>query len=159
MILFAIASVIAAASTILVIFQRNAVHALLYLIVSFFAVAVIFLLLGAPFVAALEVIIYAGAILVLFVFAVMLIGAHAGRIRPAAWFLPLLFSLVILAEIVYALLAPGPAPMQISQVSPREVGIALIGPYLLGVEVAAFILLSGLVGAYHLGRRKEKERS
>lgn len=159
MILFVIASVIAAASTIMVIFQRNAVHALLYLIVSFFAVAVIFLLLGAPFAAALEVIIYAGAIMVLFVFAVMLIGAHAQRIKPAAWILPLVLSLVILVEILYAVLAPGPVQMQISEVPPREVGIALIGPYLLGVEVAAFILLAGLVGAYHLGRRKEKERS
>ena len=156
MILFMIAAEVAAASTILVIVQKNAVHALLYLIVSFFAVAVIFLLLGAPFVAALEVIVYAGAIMVLFIFAVMLIGAQAERVPPSAWIAPVALSAVILAEIAYTLFGGGYlAPMQASSIPPREVGAALIGRYVLGVEVAAFILLAGLVGAYHLGRRKE----
>jgi NADH-quinone oxidoreductase subunit J len=156
MILFMIAASVAAVSTILVILQKNAVHALLYLIVSFFAVAVIFLLLGAPFVAALEVIVYAGAIMVLFIFAVMLIGAQAERIPPSAWIAPVVLSAVILAEIVYTLVGGGGlTPMRASPVSPREVGVSLIGRYALGVEVAAFILLAGLVGAYHLGRRKE----
>ena len=157
MILFAIASTVAVVSTVMVIVQKNAVHALLYLIVSFFAVAAIFLLLGAPFVAALEVIIYAGAIMVLFIFAVMLIGHQAQRVKPAAWILPVILSAVILAVVVYALFAGGgTTAMRPKEVSPKAVGISLMGPYALGVEVAAFILLAGLVGAYHLGRRKEE---
>ena len=68
--------------------RLNAVHALLYLIVSLLAVAMIFYMLGAPFVAALEVIIYAGAIMVLFVFVVMMLNLGAGRRAGAAWLNP-----------------------------------------------------------------------
>lgn len=161
--LYALAAAVAIVSTILVIAQRNAVHALLYLIVSLFAVAVIFLLLGAPFVAALEVIVYAGAIMVLFIFAVMLIGAESDGAPPLAWLGPSLLGAVILAEILYILSSGGavsaPPPMQSMPVNPKQVGIALIGPYILGIEVAAFVLLAGLIGAYHLGRRAEKART
>ena len=69
---FYIAGAVAVLSTILMLTRLNVVHALLYLIVSLLAVAVVFYVLGAPFVAALEVIIYAGAIMVLFVFVVMM---------------------------------------------------------------------------------------
>ena len=79
--LFYLAAAIAVLSTVMVITRLNAVHALLYFIVSLFAVALIFFLLGAPFVAALEVIIYAGAIMVLFVFVVMLLNLGRGRSR------------------------------------------------------------------------------
>jgi NADH-quinone oxidoreductase subunit J len=156
-VLFAVAAAVAIVSTILVIVQHNAVHALLYLIVSLFAVAVIFLLLGAPFVAALEVIVYAGAIMVLFIFAVMLIGASTSPVRPSAWIAPSVLGVVLLAEIVFVLFSGTTGSltaMQLSSVSPKQVGISLLGRYVLGIEVAAFILLAGLVGAYHLGRRK-----
>ena len=102
---------------------RNAVHALLYLIVSLLAVAVIFFTLGAPFVAALEVIIYAGAIMVLFVFVIMMLNLGAGAgdagaalaAAPRAWIGPALLALVLLAELVYVLARrarrrPVPAP-------------------------------------------------
>ena len=72
--LFYIAALVGVVSTGMVITRLNAVHALLYLIVSLLAVALIFFLLGAPFVAALEVIIYAGAIMVLFLFVVMMLN-------------------------------------------------------------------------------------
>ena len=80
-IVFYIAGAVAIVSTVLMITRLNAVHALLYLIVSLLAVAVVFYTLGAPFVAALEVIIYAGAIMVLFVFVVMMLnlGEEAAR--------------------------------------------------------------------------------
>ena len=71
---FYISAAVALASTVMVITRRKAVHALLYLIVSLLAVAVVFYALGAPFVAALEVLIYAGAIMVLFVFVIMLLN-------------------------------------------------------------------------------------
>ncbi len=156
--LYAVAAAVAIVSTVLVITHKNAVHALLYLIVSLFAVAVIFLLLGALFVAALEVIVYAGAIMVLFIFAVMLIGAESAVVRPLAWLGPAFLGAVIFAEILYILTSGGrvsaPPPMQSMPVDPKQVGRALIGPYVLGIEVAAFLLLAGLIGAYHLGRRR-----
>ena len=71
---FYIVAIVAVIATLMVITNANAVHALLYLVVSLLAVAIIFYILGAPFVAALEVIIYAGAIVVLFVFVVMMLN-------------------------------------------------------------------------------------
>lgn len=150
---------IALVATLLVIVQSNPVHALLYLIVSLLAVALLFYLLGAPFAAALEVIIYAGAILVLFVFVVMMLNVGADTVtaersllRAGAWIGPLVLAALLLVELVYVLsagpggLSGGPA------IASRTVGVALFGPYLLGVELASMLLLSGLVGAHHLGR-------
>jgi NADH-quinone oxidoreductase subunit J len=162
---FYVAAVIAALSTVMVITRRNAVHALLYLIVSLLAVAVVFYTLGAPFVAALEVIIYAGAIMVLFVFVIMMLnlGPQAEEqeeqwLSTGMWGGPLIIAGLLLAELIYSLVqgrtqVAGPA----NSVSPTQVGIALYGPYLLGVELASMVLLAGLIGAYHLGRRDEPE--
>jgi NADH-quinone oxidoreductase subunit J len=153
---FALSSLVAVAATVMVITRRNAVHALLYLIVSLLAVAVVMLLLGAVFVAALEVIIYAGAIMVLFVFVVMLIGPEDVVLRPRAWIGPALLGAVLLGEMIWVL-ARGPLAIvqATAEITPKQVGIALFGPYVLGTEVAAFLLLAGLVGAYHLGRRRK----
>ena len=160
--LLAGAAVVAVVSTIAVVLQRRAVHALLYLIVSFFSLAVAMLALGAAFAAALEVVVYAGAILVLFVFVVMMIGAEGPLPGPRAWIGPAILSLVLLGELGYAfffvpgLLAPMASPAA-AAISPKEVGIALFGPYAICAEIAAFLLLSGLVGAYHIGRRERTE--
>ena len=78
---FYLAAVIAILATVMVITRLNAVHALLYLIVSLLSVAVVFYTLGAPFIAALEVIIYAGAIMVLFVFVVMMLNLGKKRLQ------------------------------------------------------------------------------
>ena len=86
--------------------RSSLVHALLYLVVSLFAVAVVFFTLGAPFVAALEVIVYAGAIMMLFVFAVMLLNVHADappRLAWSVWAGPLVLVAVLLAELVYGI--------------------------------------------------------
>lgn len=158
-VLFYIAACIAVISTLMVIIQLNPVHALLYLVVSLLSIALIFLLLGAHFAAALEVIVYAGAIMVLFVFVVMMLNLGPGsreeerRWVPArVWLGPLLLSAALLAELVYVL-AGGGQPVGMREVGPKEVGLALYGPYLLGVELASLLLLSGLIGAFHLGRR------
>jgi len=157
-VLLAIAALVAVVSTLAVILQRTAVHALLYLIVSFFALAVAMLALGAAFAAALEVVVYAGAILVLFVFVVMMIGSEGPIPGPGAWIGPALLAIVLLGELAYAFVARPAllAPMAGSAaaaIPPKEVGLALFGPYAICAEIAAFLLLSGLVGAYHLGRR------
>jgi NADH-quinone oxidoreductase subunit J len=158
---FYIASAVAVVATLLVITRLNAVHALLYLIVSLLSVALIFFTLGAPFVAALEVIVYAGAIMVLFVFAIMMLnlGPQATDqerqwLQPGMWIGPAVLAAILLVEVIYVLArGAGAAPGAGGAVDPQQVGMALYGPYALGVELASMLLLAGLVGAYHLGRR------
>jgi NADH-quinone oxidoreductase subunit J len=140
------------------------VHALLYLIVSLLAVAVVFYVLGAPFVAALEVIVYAGAIMVLFLFVVMMLnlGKHSVEIErqwltPGIWIGPVLLASVLLIEVIYLLMRGAPAALGTGAVEPKAVGIALFGPYLIGVELASMLLLAGLIGAYHVGFRETKK--
>jgi NADH-quinone oxidoreductase subunit J len=151
---FALAAVVAVAATAMMITRRNAVHALLYFVVSLLASAVIMFVLGAAFVAALEVIVYAGAIMVLFVFVIMLIGPESISVRGRAWIGPSILSLVLLAEVGWVLIQGSFQAQTVTEVGPRQVGMALFGPYILGTEIAAFLLLSGLVGAFHLGRRE-----
>ena len=157
---FYIAIAVALLATVLVITGRNPVHALLYLVVSLLAVAVIFLLLGAPFAAALEVIIYAGAIMVLFLFVVMMLTVGTGEtaaplLRPRAWIGPSLLAAVLLIELAAWLALGMPSHGQAHPVAPKAVGTALLGPYLLAVELASMLLLAGLVGAWHLGRPED----
>jgi NADH-quinone oxidoreductase subunit J len=160
---FYIAGAVAVLSTILMLTRLNVVHALLYLIVSLLAVAVVFYVLGAPFVAALEVIIYAGAIMVLFVFVVMMLnlGAHGAEMEkqwltPGIWTGPVLLAGILIIEVLY-LARGGTAGLGTGAVEPKEVAIVLFGPYLIGVELASMLLLAGLVGAYHLGFRKAEK--
>jgi NADH-quinone oxidoreductase subunit J len=161
---FYLAAAVAVIATGMVITRLNAVHALLYLIVSLLAVALIFLLLGAPLAAALEMILYAGAIMVLFVFVIMMlnlgpqtVAQERAWLRPGIWTGPAALGLVLVVELLYVFVTgdlghpAGQAP-----VAPKQVGITLFGPYLLGVELASFLLLAGLVGAYHLGRRTHR---
>jgi NADH-quinone oxidoreductase subunit J len=159
-VVFYIAAIVAIASTVLAITRLNAVHALLYLIVSLLSVAVVFYVIGAPFIAALEVIVYAGAIMVLFVFVVMMLNLGKATTdrerewqRPGIWVGPSLLAAVLIAEVAYLVASPGTAVNGSAVIDPKQVGIVLFGPYLIGVELASMLLLGALVGAYHLGRR------
>ena len=160
---FYIAGAVAVISTILMLTRLNLVHALLYLIVSLLAVAVDFFVLGAPFAAALEAIVYAGAIMVLFLFVVMMlnIGKHAAEVErqwltPGIWTGPVTLAGILIIEVIY--LAQGAsADLGTGATGPKQVGIALFGPYMIGVELASMLLLAGLVGAYHLGLRKTEK--
>jgi NADH-quinone oxidoreductase subunit J len=156
---FYASAAIAIAATALAITRTNAVHALLYLIVSLLAVAVVFFTIGAPFVAALEVIVYAGAILVLFVFVMMMlnlgpqtVGQERRWLPARIWIGPLVLTVLLTLEVLYAIGRSDPM-LPAVVVGPRAVGIALFGPYALAVEMASMLLLAGLIGAYHLGRR------
>ncbi len=158
-VIFYLSAAVAVISTFLVITRLNAMHALLYLIVSLLAVAMMFFTMGAPFVGMLEIIVYAGAIMVLFLFAIMLLNlgptsvVQESRLFTArTWTVPAILTLLLLTELVYVLAGPGPATGA-TYVGPAQVGAALYGPYLLGVEMASFLLLSGLIGALHIGRR------
>jgi len=161
---FYIAGAVAVISTVLMLTRLNVVHALLYLIVSFLGVAVVFYVLGAPFLAALELIVYAGAIMVLFVFVGMMfnLGQHAVEterqwLTPGIWTGPAVLAGILLVEVVY--LAHGStAALGGAAIQPKEVALALFGPYLIGVELASMLLLAGMVGAYHLGFRQTEKR-
>lgn len=158
-----VAAAVAIVSAAMVVTRRDAVHALLYLVVSLLAVALVFFALGAPFVAALEVIVYAGAIMVLFLFVVMMLNlGKAAAVHEALWLPrriwagPAILSLLLLVELAFVVARGGAAGTPGGPVTagPKEVGIVLYGPYLLGVELASMLLLAGLAGAWHLGRRE-----
>lgn len=158
-VVFYIAAAVAIISTVMVITRLNVVHSLLYLVVSLLSIAVVFYTLGAPFMAALEVVIYAGAIIVLFVFVVMLLNlGKASEEQEKRWFSsvgwvgPLALTAVLAFEFAFAMIRPLGGSGGIT-VSPKDVGMALYGPYLIGVELASMLLLAGLVGAYHIAHR------
>jgi NADH-quinone oxidoreductase subunit J len=161
---FYVAGAVAVASTAMAISRVNAIHALLYLIVSLLSVAIVFYTLGAPFVAALEVIIYAGAIMVLFLFVIMMLNLgqvsieqERSLLSPGIWAGPAVLAAVLIGLLVHILSFPPADAPDPRGVSPKELGLALYGPYMLGVLLASFLLLAGLVGAYHLGRHERKE--
>ncbi len=162
-IIFYISAVIAVVSTILVITRTNAVHALLYLVVSLLSIAVVFYTLGAPFIAALEVIIYAGAIMVLFIFVIMMLnlgGKQAEQesqwLGKTAWIGPAVLSLILFVEFVILLINAHEFSHTTFAVNPKQIGISLFGTYLLGVELAAMLLMAGIIGAFHIGNRERK---
>lgn len=157
--LFYLAAAVAVVSAVLAVTRLNASHALLFMVVLLLSLALIFYLLGAPFAAALTVIVYAGAIVVLLLFAVMLLNlgreSVAGErrlLQPRIWVLPAVLAAILLAELVL-LLRRAPGAEGQGSVGVKAVSLTLFGPYLLGVELASFLLLAGLISAVHLGRR------
>ncbi|MFB3925418.1 MAG: NADH-quinone oxidoreductase subunit J [Syntrophales bacterium] len=161
---FYIAATVAVISTFLVISRMKVVHALLYLVMSLLSVALIFFILGAPFIAALEVIIYAGAIIVLFIFVIMMlkigpetVAWERRLLEPRMWKGPSVLAAILFADLAYILARAEYPPAVYRVIGPGEVGIALLGPYLIGVELASILLLAALVGAFHLGRRYGRE--
>ena len=160
---FYIVSSIAVLATIMVVTRHNLIHALLYLVVSFLAIAVDFYLLGAPFMAALEVIIYAGAIVVLIIFVIMMLNLKDEAVEQERQWLgrrilygPAILSLILLGELIYVITAAGTYTASYQTVDAKAVGMSLYGPYVIGVELSGILLMSGIVGAYHLGRQKKK---
>ena len=162
---FYIAAGVAILSTIMVITSYNMIHALIYLIVSFLAIAIVFFVLGAPFIAALEVIIYAGAIVVLVIFVIMMLNLREETVvQEKSWLtrdifiVPSILSAILLAELIYIIAENGTTttPFDSATIDTKEVGMSLYGPYVIGVELSGILLMSGIVGAYHLGRQKKK---
>ncbi len=159
---FYIASAVAIFSSIMVISRKNAFSALLYMIISLLSVALIFYLLGAAFVAALEIIIYAGAIMVLFVFVVMMLNLGEESeaqekiwLRGRVWIGPVILCAILAGE-VFSVLARSDIHYTAGhEISPSQVGLALFGPYVIGVELSGLLITAGILGAYHLGKRKK----
>jgi NADH-quinone oxidoreductase subunit J len=157
---FLVAGGVTLVATAVAITRANAVHALLYFVVSLLGMAVIFFDLGAPFAAALEVIVYAGAIVVLFLFVVMMLSLdRAAAIRESSWMaksvwaVPALLVVLLggaLARVLTAGAGGGVTPLVIT---PQAVGAKMFTADLAAVELASMLLLAGLVGAFHLGRK------
>lgn len=152
--MFTIAAVVALLATIRVITHPNVVYALLYFVVSLLSVALIFYIIGAPFVAALEVIIYAGAILVLLLFVIMMINFREQHekhwLRKRIWAGPGVLCAALFA-VTITLIVQDPIPaVSFHTIEAKEVGKALFGPYIIAVQLAALLLLSGLIGSSHL---------
>jgi NADH-quinone oxidoreductase subunit J len=158
-VLFYGSAIIAILATLMVITRTNIVHALLYFIVSLLAIAVIFYTLGAPFAAALEVIVYAGAIMVMFLFVVMMLNLgqvtqdqEKAWLVPSIWIGPSIMAVPLLIEVLYAINLQQ-EQMAHTVIGAKEIGASLFGPYVLAVELASMLLLAGLVGAFHLARK------
>ena len=162
-ILFYISSLVAIVATILVITRYHPIHALLYLVVSFLAISMIFLSIGAPFVAVLEIILYAGAIIVLLIFVVMMLNLGTDTamqekqwLQPKVWIGPSVLALILLAEMVALLVKGNAVDMNIPVVPVKQVSLSLYREYVIAVELAGFLLMAGIVGAAHIGKHKKR---
>lgn len=157
--LFYILAAITLLATGLCLTRKNPVHAVLYLVHALFALALLYFLLGAPLLAAWQVILYAGAIMVLFLFIIMLIEPPVAETRTPGrairWLPPAILSGLLLAcggalIAMDSAAADGVSPYWLT---PRDFGRALFESYGLAVEIISLILLFAAVGAFHLGRR------
>jgi NADH-quinone oxidoreductase subunit J len=162
-IIFYILAGVAVIGTILAITEKHPVHAILYLVTSLFAVAVIFYLLAAPLVAAFEVILYAGAIMVLFLFVIMMLdlGHPEKGLSPhwREWLPALLLSAVSIASLAVVIVsrhATGATPVAPS-LPIREVARQLFQEHGVAIELISLQLLFALVGALYLGRQPKGE--
>ncbi len=160
--IFYITAFVTLFSTVMVITRHNPVHALLYLVISLLSLSVIFFLLGAPFAALLEIIIYAGAIMVLFIFVIMLLnlGKETAKqekewLKPRIWIGPTILSAVLFAELCFLISLPDETWYDPQTVDSKAVALSLFRPYLIGVELVAMLLMAGVVGAAHIGQHKK----
>ncbi len=158
-IIFYLLSAAAVFSTLMAISRRELIHAVVYLVLSFFSLGLIFFMMGAPLIAALEVLIYAGAIMVLFLFIVMMLEMGAAKIPLTpfwkVWGPAVVIAAVILFSMSLLFLGTPQTPLSpmTAFISPRQFGQALYTKYYLAVEAASLLLLFALVGALYLGKR------
>ncbi|UDG81654.1 NADH-quinone oxidoreductase subunit J [Candidatus Profftia lariciata] len=162
--IFYIAALIAVAATFCVILHTNAIHALLYLITSFLAVAMVFFSLGAYFAGVFEIIIYAGAIMVLFVFVVMMLNLGKTSIKQEYIWLkfslciwPSILSFILLILLIYVMISLKDQSISGDIIDIKAVGISLFDSYILAVELMSVLLLAGLVVAFHIGHVYKRE--
>jgi NADH-quinone oxidoreductase subunit J len=151
-----IAGTVAVMSSLVALTRRNAVHALLYLVVAILGVAVVLFAFGAALAAVLQIVIWAGAIMVLFLFVMMMLNLRTGESSPLRLRVlvgPALLAALLAGELMILMALAPPEPPAAAAVEPKQVGSALYGPYALAVELASVLLLVGVAGAFHLGRR------
>lgn len=156
-VLFYILAAVILAATAMAVTRRNLVHAVVYLVFSFFGTALLFYLFGAPLLAALEVIIYAGAIMVLFLFIIMMLRVEKIRERlspPGQWIPAAAIGLVYLAVggMLLAAGPEGPGSLTAAMASPGRFGAFVFERHWLAIEIVSLLLLVALIGALHLGK-------
>ena len=162
------AGLVAIVASILMVTRRNPVHSALWLIVAFFSIAIIYISLNAQFIAVAQVIVYAGAIMMLILFVIMLIHLEAeqeltGRITGAK-VIASFITIILFLEIVAAVLSfrvtgmKGPfTPEMLARFgNVRSVGMVLYGRYMFPFEIASILLLIGIVGAVVLSKRRKE---
>jgi NADH-quinone oxidoreductase subunit J len=169
LILFIVLAVAAVASAVGLLISRNAVYAALYLVLNFACVAIFYLLLGAPFIALAQVTVYAGAIMVLFLFVIMLLGADKlpkGQVLPWQRPMAILLAVVLMAEAGFLLfqrlqLTAGLANPEDSvntTAALQSLGMALFSQYLLPFEVTSVLLLVAMIGVIVLTKKEKGEQ-
>lgn len=167
LIVFLVLSLVAIATALGMLFSQNAVYSALFLVLNFVTVAIFYLLLGAPFIAMAQITVYAGAIMVLFLFVIMLLGAES--LAPAntlPWQKPLagLLSVILAVEAIYLLFTKAGSNMVVttpdaslnSMDSLRDMAMTLFNNYLLPFEVTSVLLLVAMIGAIILSRRERE---
>jgi NADH-quinone oxidoreductase subunit J len=167
LIVFFILAVVAVGSALGMLLNKNAVYSALFLILNFATVAVLYLTLGAPFIAMIQVTVYAGAIMVLFLFVIMLLGAeHLQGQTKIDWQKPVavVLGLLLFAEAIVVIffreqVFPEIAGAAETYGAPAEIGRVLFSEYLLPFEITAFLLLAALVGAVIVARRNSDKAS
>jgi NADH-quinone oxidoreductase subunit J len=158
---------VAVGAAIAMLTSRNAVYSALFLILNFATIAVFFLLLGAPFIAMAQVTVYAGAIMVLFLFVIMLLGAEQIQSRhKGGWQRPLaiLLALVLLIETGVLIFGRGVLtavvqPVAADYANPQAIGQVLFSDFLLPFEVTSVLLLAAMVGVIVLTKEERKKQS
>ncbi len=163
-IIFYVLAAIILATTGLAITRRNLVHAVVYLVFSFFGSAMMFYLFGAPLLAVLEVIIYAGAIMILFLFIIMMVKVEAAeeRLFPIQQWLPIVLigAVYLMIGAVIVSSAPGSqVTLEIALAKPKAFGEYLFQRHWLVIEIVSLLLLIALVAALYLGGRKPEKNS
>jgi NADH-quinone oxidoreductase subunit J len=167
MVLFFILAIVAVAAGVGVIAQRSAVRSALFLLVNFCCLAGLYLLLNAQFVAVVQVIIYAGAVVVLFLFVTMLLGIERAEespdLRKYQWIAGVLLGALFLAGIIWAFVPvgtglPPAAPEWIQALGPtdnvREIGAAMMTDFAIPFELASVVLLVAIIGAVVLAKKR-----
>ncbi len=158
MVLFFVLAAVAVVGALGVVLARGSDHSALFLLLNFIALAAMYVTLNAPFLAAVQVIVYAGAIVVMFLFVVMMLNvAHRERpeTKPVQRYLGVVLGLLLLAGLIYVAISNPELPPQLTPSNNVEdVGRALFTAYLLPFELAGLLLLIAVVGAVVLGKRE-----
>lgn len=163
LILFLVLAFVAIAAAIGMLVSQNAVYSALFLVINLATVAIFYLLLGAPFIAMAQITVYAGAIMVLFLFVIMLLGAEKlapGKALPYQKPMAIGLAVVLVSEAVYLLLVRAratativPPPEAANSIDAmRDLGMALFSDYLLPFEVTSILLLVAMIGAIVLSK-------
>ncbi len=160
-IIFYLLAILILVTTGLAITRRDMVHAVIYLIFSFFGSAILFYLFGAPLLAVLEVIIYAGAIMVLFLFIVMMLKVETGgeQLFPLSRWLPAAVCGVVYLALGIGLIAADPnshTTLKTARADPGVFGQYIFQKHWLSIEIVSLLLLVAVIGALLLARRSKE---